>query len=261
MRLYSERLGRRRLFRALMELGVCSRKEALRRIGDGRVAVDGRVERRALAWVDLRRCRLSVDAAPVGLDPERIVLALHKPRGYVTTRTDPGGRATIYELLPGGHPWVLPVGRLDRDTSGLLILTNDRRLAERIRDPSAHVPKTYHARVAGVPSPEAIGILCRGVTLDRGEETRPAAARVLGATREGGAWVELVLSEGRYRQVRRMLAAVGHDVQDLVRVRIGSLDLGHLDVGAVRPLAREDIDRLVSRRAVCSRNAAPSPPG
>jgi 23S rRNA pseudouridine2605 synthase len=167
----------------------------------------------------------------------------------VTTRTDPGGRKTVYDALGDVGRWVFPVGRLDRDTSGLLILTNDHRLGERLTSPDHHVPKTYHARVRGVPDAEALRALREGLPLDDGALTRPARVRPLGSARgdEGSTWLEIVLTEGKNRQVRRMCAAVGHDVLDLVRVRIGRLDLGDLAAGEWRELGPEEIRLLGDR--------------
>jgi len=180
----------------------------------------------------------------VSLDPERHVHAFHKPVGLLTTREDPGGRPTVYDGLGADLPWLFPVGRLDRDSSGLLILTNDHRLAHRLTDPEHHVPRTYHVRVAGHPEPWALDRLRQGLTLTgpRGEvETRRAEVRSLGATRDGQSWLEIVLREGRYRQVRRMCAAVGHTVQRLVRVRIGGFALGDLPEGERRRLDEADV--------------------
>jgi pseudouridine synthase len=212
------------------------------------------VERRPSRWIDPVRDRVVVDGRPVGDETPRVVLAFHKPKGFVTTRADPGGRATVYDALarlgPAPPGWVFPVGRLDRDTSGLLILTNDHRLGERLTSPEHHVPKTYHARVKGVPDAEALRALREGLPLGDGSVTRPAKVRVLGSP--GGAtagpassWLEIVLTEGKNRQVRRMGAAVGHDVLELVRVRIGGLDLGDLAPGEWRALGPQDVHKLL----------------
>ncbi len=235
------------LARALSKFGVCSRSEAARRIAAGRVRVNGRVVSWPERRIDPRRDRVTVDGEPVSDATERVVYAFHKPAGYITTRSEPGGRATIYELLGDVGRWVFPVGRLDRDTSGLLILTNDHRLGQRLTDPDHHVPKTYHVRVRGVPDAAALRALREGVTLGDGTETRPARARALGAARDGTTWLEIVLTEGKNRQVRRMCAAVGHEVEQLVRVRIGGLGLGDLAPGGWRALSRDDVARLARR--------------
>jgi len=194
--------------------------------------------------IDPRRQRVSVDGAPVGDDTERVVLLFHKPVGYITARTEPAGRPTIYALLPDLPRWVFPVGRLDKDSAGLLVLTNDHRLGQRLTDPASHVAKTYHVRVAGLPDPAALQALREGVELPDGRTTRPAEVRGLGTPRGGSAWLEIVLTEGRNRQVRRMCAAVGHDVQELVRVRIGGVALGELPPGEWRRATPDELRRL-----------------
>src|SRR5262249_51410113 len=152
--------------------------------------------------------------------------ALHKPRGVVTTRRDERGRRTVYDLLPAGLPWGFPAGRLDADSEGLLIVTNDSALAERLTRPGGDGAATDHATVRGRVGEEARGRLRRGVELADGP-TRPAEARLVEAGEERSV-VEVVLTEGRNRQVRRMLTAVGHKVRRLVRVAIGGLELGEI---------------------------------
>jgi 23S rRNA pseudouridine2605 synthase len=217
-------------------------------IAAGRVRVDGQVVRWPQRRIDPRRDRVTVDGRRVGDDTARIVLAFHKPVGSVTSRTDPGGRATVYDVLGDVGRWVFPVGRLDRDTSGLLILTNDHQLGQRLTAPEHHVPKTYHVRVEGLPDANALGVLREGVPLGDGSLTRPARVHVLGSPRQpserGSTWLEIVLTEGKNRQIRRMCAAVGHEVLELVRVKIGGLALGDLPVGHSRALSRAEIARL-----------------
>jgi 23S rRNA pseudouridine2605 synthase len=234
------------LARALSKFGVCSRAEAARWIEAGRVQVDGREVRFPARRIDPRHQDVRVDGRRVGDDIERIVLVLHKPVGYITSRGDPGGRPTVYDLLDEGGPWVFPVGRLDRDSSGLLLLTNDHRLGQRLTDPEAHVPKRYHARVRGIPAPEALGALREGVPLGDGTVSRPARVRALGTAQSGSSWLEIVLTEGKNRQVRRMCATVGHDVVELVRVAIGALELDDLAAGEWRRLAPEEVARLAA---------------
>ena len=234
------------LARALSKFGVCSRAEAVRWIESGRVQVDGRVSRFPARRIDPRQHEVRVDGRRVGDDTERIVLVLHKPAGYITSRGDPGGRPTVYALLDAGGPWVFPVGRLDRDSSGLLVLTNDHRLGQRLTDPEAHVPKRYHARVRGVPGPEALDALREGVPLGDGTVSRPAEVRALGTAQSGTSWLEIVLTEGKNRQVRRMCANVGHDVEELVRVAVGALDLGDLAPGQWRQLSPAEVARLAA---------------
>ncbi len=221
--------------------------------------VDGHTEREPTRWIDPRRHRVEVDGRPVGDDTPRVAIALNKPTGFVTTRADPGGRPTVYDALGEVGRWLFPVGRLDRDSSGLLILTNDHRLGERLTSPEAHVPKTYHVRVAGVPEATALQALREGVVLDDGQPTRPARVRAIGSPRgallaeageTGSSWLEIVLTEGRNRQVRRMCAAAGHDVLELVRVGVGQLRLATLGLaeGEWRELTEAEIRRLVAGR-------------
>lgn len=231
------RPGRRvQLHRALSKLGWGSRTQAWEWVRAGQVRVDGRIVTDPLAWIDLDRSAITRDGEPPP-PPTDCVLALHKPRGVVTTRSDERGRPTVYDLLPAGLPWVFPAGRLDADSEGLLILTSDSKLAERLTGPEHRVPKTYRAFVKGQPTEEALERLRGGVELADGP-TRPARVRLVraGATSE----VEVVLTEGRNRQVRRMLAAVGCRVKRLVRLAIGGLALGGLAVGACRALREEE---------------------
>lgn len=243
------------LGRALSKLGICSRREAERWIARGRVAVNGRPEPSSRRPIRPGHDRISIDGRPLDTDGPRRVLAFHKPAGLVTTRVDPGGRATVYDSLQGVDGWVFPVGRLDRDTAGLLILTNDTFLGHRLTDPAHHACRTYHVRVRGLPDEEALRALGEGVDLGGGETTRTASVRVLGSVRAGptssegeagGTWLELVLAEGKKRQVRRMCAGLGHDVLELVRVGIGGLTLGDLAPGEWRALTPADERKLIS---------------
>jgi pseudouridine synthase len=242
----SPRSGRRvQLHRAISKLGWGSRTEAWDWIRAGQVQVDDQVVTDPLTWVDLDRQRITRggrEAPPM----KRLVVALHKPRGIVTTQRDERGRRTVYDLLPPDLPRVFPVGRLDADSEGLLILTNDAHLALRLTDPVHQVAKTYHVTVRGVPDTMALRRLRQGVDLSDGP-TRPALVRVLEKTTDR-AVLEIVLTEGRNRQVRRMLSAVGHKVRRLVRVAIGVYRLGDLAVGACRTLENEEIERLNDTR-------------
>ena len=229
------------LHRAVSKLGWGSRTQAWDWIRAGRVRVDGRVVTEPLTWVDLGRQRITRDrdeprpAAP-------LAIALHKPRGVVTTRRDERRRPTVYDLLPAGLPWVFPAGRLDADSEGLLILTNDSGLAVYLTAPEHHVAKVYHVTVRGTPAAETLAQLRRGVELTDGL-TRPAQVRVLNEGPDSTI-VEMVLTEGRNRQIRRMWAAAGHRVRRLVRVAIGGLRLGDLAPGAHRRLSPAEVRRL-----------------
>ncbi|MBY0227737.1 MAG: rRNA pseudouridine synthase [Gemmataceae bacterium] len=227
---------RTQLHRAMSKLGLGSRGQAWGWIVAGRVRVEGRVVRDPLAWVDLSQRITLDDEAPI---PVLLALALHKPPGVVTTRKDERGRRTVFDLLPEGTPYLHAAGRLDADSEGLLVLTNDGALSSRLTDPERHVPKTYRLEVEGDPTEAVLEKLRRGVVLDDGP-TRPAEARRLGA-----GVVELVLTEGRNRQARRMLQAVGHPVRRLVRTAIGGLLLGDLPPGGHRVV--EDAARLFSK--------------
>src|SRR5215469_7821289 len=237
------RPGRRvQLHRALSKLGWGSRGQAWNWIRAGEVCVDGRLVTDPLTWIDLDRQRVTRHGQTAPPSPGPLTLALNKPRGIVTTRSDERGRRTVYDLLPPGLPWIFPAGRLDADSEGLLILTSDATLAVRLTEPEHRVPKTYHVTVGGEPSEEALRRLHEGVELPDGR-TRPAQVRRL----EGNV-LEVVLTEGRNRQVRRMCAAVGHRVRRLVRVAIGGLELGGLEPGECRRLSEVEVMRLLSPR-------------
>jgi 23S rRNA pseudouridine2605 synthase len=226
------------LHRAVSKLGLGSRTQAWDWVRAGEVRVDGSVVTDPLAWVDLDRQTVTRAGAPqVPVMP--LTLALHKPRGVVTTRRDERGRRTAYDLLPPDLPWVFPVGRLDADSEGLLILTNDSTLSTRLTEPGHGVPKTYHVTVAGRPATEALETLRTGVDLPDGK-TRPARVRVLEQSAKT-TLLEVILTEGRNRQIRRMTAALGHKVKRLVRVAIGALTLGDLGPGEHRRLTKSEL--------------------
>jgi 23S rRNA pseudouridine2605 synthase len=235
--------GRRvQLHRALSKLGLASRTLAREHIRAGAVRVDGRVVTDPLTWVDLDR-QVITWSGQEAVPPVPLVLALHKPRGVVTTRSDERGRRTVYDLLPPGLPWVFPAGRLDAGSEGLLILTNDSQLAVRLTEPGHRVPKTYHVTVRGAPAEAVLQQLRQGIDYGEGP-TRPATVRLLERRRDATV-VEMVLTEGRNRQVRRMWAAVGHRVRRLVRVAVGAYRIGDLAAGACRVLDAEAVRRLL----------------
>jgi 23S rRNA pseudouridine2605 synthase len=241
--------GKKTLDRALSRAGACSRAEAARAIATGRVAVNGRVVRQPDTWVDPVRDRLTLDGAPVRA-VGKLVFRLHKPVGYVTTAADERNRATVYDLLPRELPWLGPVGRLDRDTSGLLLFTNDSDLAHAITAPASHLEKTYVATCEGPIDAAARQALADGVPLPDGR-TAPARVTLL-AQDTHTTTLELTLTEGRNRQVRRMVEAAGSRVLHLVRTRIGPLQLGDEPLGAGRLLHAEEVTAL---RAAVSRAA------
>jgi pseudouridine synthase len=235
--------GRVQLHRALSKLGWGSRTQAVGWIRAGQVCVDDEVVTDPLTWVDIDQQRITRQSEPPP-PAAHCTLALHKPHGIVTTRSDERGRKTVYDLLPVGLPWVFPAGTLDADSEGLLILTSDAGFAVRLTEPEHRVPKTYRVTVSGRPSEEALESLRNGVQLANGK-TRPAKVRVLRAGVRSV--LEVVLTEGRNRQVRRMLAAVGHRVRRLVRVRIGGLELEELKVGECRVLTEEEVQKALRK--------------
>jgi len=245
---------RERLARYLARSGVASRRRAEGLIATGRVAVNGVVVTTPAFNVDPERDRVTVDGKPVGPEP-RVYLVLNKPPGYVSTVSDPHGRPTVLDLVPRiGR--LYPVGRLDADSEGLLLLTNDGELTVLLTHPRYHVPKTYRVWVAGVPDRSALTRLARGVELEDGP-TAPARVRMVRAGR-GGAVLEFTLYEGRKRQVRRMCAAVGHPVRRLVRVGLGPLSLGDLPPGRWRELTSGEVAAL-RRAALRGRRGRPGP--
>jgi pseudouridine synthase len=210
-------------------------------IGAGRVTVNGTVATLG-DRVDAATDEVQVDGSRVNLDPSVRYYALHKPAGIVTTMHDPQGRPDIRALLPSDGPRVFPVGRLDRDTEGLLILTNDGELANRLTHPRHGVEKEYLAEVEGAPTAGHLARLLRGVDLDDGP-ARAVSARVVGRAGGRGA-IRLVLTEGRKREVRRLLDAVGLPVTRLVRLRVGPVKLGRLPPGDVRALTPQEVRAL-----------------
>jgi len=232
------------LARVLSKLGVCSRSQAQTLIATGRVSVNGRVERNPERPTDAAVERIAVDGADVQA-ATKIYVALNKPRGIVVSAADERGRDTVYALLESaGLPWLGPVGRLDKASEGLLLLSNDTVWAAGITDPAGQLAKTYHVQVNGIPDEAAQAAMLAGVT-DEGEHLSARSVRLLRAG-EKNAWLEVVLDEGRNRQIRRLLAALGYDVLRLVRVAIGPLVLGDLAKGAYRLLSDDEVKALRS---------------
>jgi 23S rRNA pseudouridine2605 synthase len=222
------------LARALSKLGFCSRSQAAKLIRAGRVRLNGAPRRDPEAPVRLERDRIEVDQTAVTAKAQ-IYLMLNKPRGVVTTASDEKGRETVYSLLGEKLPWVGPVGRLDKASEGLLLVTNDSEWAARMSDPGSHLDKTYHVQVHALAGEMLTDELVRGVSI-RGELLRAKRARVLRAG-EKNAWLEIVIDEGKNRQIRRMLEHLGIEVLRLIRVAIGPLTLGQLAKGKSRVLA------------------------
>jgi 23S rRNA pseudouridine2605 synthase len=228
--------------RVLSKAGFCSRSEGVALVGAGRVAVNGRVVRDAEHPVDSVRDVVTVDgkALPIAA---RVYLALNKPRGLVTTVRDEKGRDTVYRCFDGADlPWIAPVGRLDRASEGLLLFTNDSEWAARISDPSDGPDKTYHVQVDTIPDATVLAAVVRGVR--DGEDTLAARRAELLRRGEKNAWLEIVLDEGRNRQIRRLLDAFEIQVLRLVRVGIGPLQLGPLPKGGWRFLGADEVAAL-----------------
>jgi 23S rRNA pseudouridine2605 synthase len=235
-----------RLHKYLARCGVASRRAAEELISAGRVALNGHVVGQPGSRVDPDRDLVQVDDHPVQPPKASVYLALNKPRGTVTTTDDPWGRPTVVDLAPKGRR-LFPVGRLDRDSEGLLLLTDDGELANRLMHPRYGCEKEYRALVRGAPSAEILARLRGGIQLDDGL-TAPAEVELADTAEGGRQWLRVTLREGRNRQVRRMLAAVGVPVERLVRVRIGSLHLGDLPAGVSRALTADEVAALSRRR-------------
>ena len=229
------------LDRVLSKAGLGSRTEARSWIGSGRVRVNGKLIQTPDHWVDLQRDKITLDGKPIAKAALRYIL-LYKPKGYITTYRDPEGRPTVYDLIPGVDQFVGTVGRLDLDTSGLLLLTNDSRLAEALTNPEHKIPKTYMAKASTSLSDEQLAQLARGVELSDGA-TRPAIVRRVRDS-EKYTFLELTITEGRNRQVRRMLEAIGSKVLKLVRTNLGALTLEGLRIGEWRELTPAEVARL-----------------
>jgi pseudouridine synthase len=242
----SEQLPADRLQKILSAAGVASRRAAETLIVNGRVSVNGVTILELGTRADPARDDIRVDGQRVRMAGRHRYILLNKPRGYMTTRKDPERRPTVLDLMPEVREYIYPVGRLDYDSEGLLLLTNDGDLAARLLHPSHGVEREYHARVRGVPDERALERLRRGVVID-GRRTAPAVVRLLDTglgAREDQALVSIALHEGRTRQVRDMCDAIGHPVVRLRRVRFGPIADRTLDVGAHRDLTPREVAML-----------------
>ena len=237
-----------RLQRIIAHAGLASRRQAEQWIVEGRITVNGRRVRELGTRADAARDRICVDGRALRPAASRVHLAFHKPAGVITTMRDTEGRPSVADYLKaGGHPpGVVPAGRLDYATSGLLLLTNDGDLAYRLTHPRYGVPKTYEVKLSGMPSEAQLERLRRGVGLEDGV-TAPAEVSVSRRLKQK-VWLKVELREGRYREIRRMVEALGHTVERLVRSRFGPIALGQLGRGEIRPLTEGEVARL--KRAV-----------
>ncbi len=234
------------LDRILSRFGLASRSEAREAILAGRLKVNGRVVRDPDCWVRPDQDSFHRDGKRV-TQARKVYLLFYKPKGVITSHGDPDGRETVYDYLGEMKQWVAPVGRLDKDTSGLLLLTNDTEFADFVTSPDSHVLKTYRVKLNALMNDETIARLAAGVEMKRGDRAQPDAVRRV-EDRGKYTWLEIVLTEGKNREVRRMIEAVGFKVLKLVRTRIGSLSPEGLEVGKWRELKPSEIVALRGAR-------------
>ncbi len=231
-----------RLQKILAQAGICSRRAAEELIRTGQVTVDGRVVTEMGLKVDPKRQKIMAKGQPVGFSEKKVYVLLNKPEGFVTTLHDPQGRPIVTSLLQKVPERIFPVGRLDFDTKGALLLTNDGDLAQQVQHPRFEVNKTYVARVTGKPSAAELRQLEEGLEVE-GRLTAPAQVKVRKAAAKESV-IEITIHEGRKRQVRKMFTAIGHHVTELTRIAYGNLQLGSLKPGKFRFLSQADIGRI-----------------
>ena len=229
------------LARAISKLGYCSRSAATQLIEQGNVRVNARLVRDPEVPVRTGKDQICVNGEIISA-AEPVYLMLNKPRGVVTTASDEKGRQTVYSLLPQDRQWLAPVGRLDKASEGLLLFTNDSEWAARITDPATHLDKTYHVQIGALADNTLLVALIEGVT-EGGESLKAKRASLL-RTGAKNCWLEIVLDEGKNRQIRRIFSALGIEVLRLIRVAVGPLQLGDLPKGAMRELTREEVRDL-----------------
>src|SRR6266404_5967964 len=245
------------LARALSKLGVCSRSQAAELIRAGRVKLNGTLRRDPETPVHIGKDRIEMDGSPLAKS-ERIYFALNKPRGVVTTAWDEKGRETVYKYLPAELSWVAPVGRLDMASEGLLLLTNDSEWGARISAPGTHLDKTYHVQIGAIADENLLDALRTGIRSSEDGELLHAKRASLLRRGERNSWIEIVLDEGKNRQIRRMLEHLQIEVLRLVRVAIGPLTLGDLAKGKTRVIQKEEKQALDRALKMASREPAPS---
>lgn len=230
------------LDRVLSRFGLASRTEAREAIKAGRLKVNGRIVRDPECWVRPSQDTIQLDGERLR-PTRRIYLVFYKPKGVITSHGDPQGRKTVYDCLGEMKRWVFPVGRLDKDTSGLILLTNDTEFADFVASPESRVPKTYLVKLNGLMDDETIARLLAGVAMKRGDFAKPLSLRRV-EDRGKYTWLEIMLTEGKNREVRRMIEVVGFKVLKLVRTHVGPLRLEGLEVGKWRELSPSEISSL-----------------
>ena len=226
--------------------GVASRRESETMIAEGRVTVNGEVVTELGTKATPGKDHVKVDGKMIGAEERKVYFLFHKPGGVITAASDPHGRPVVLDYVKVRER-IFPVGRLDWDTEGLLLLTNDGDLAYRLTHPSFQVPRTYHAKVRGIPDEKVMNRLRRGVRLDDGKAF-VENVRSVGTTGKN-TWIEVIVTEGRNRLVRRLLEAVGHPVQKLKRTAYGGLTLGALKPGMSRVLTKDEVGKLLRKDA------------
>ena len=231
----------KRLQKILSEMGIASRRAAEDIIMEGRVTVNGRIATIGMK-ADPARDHIKVDRKLIIRPEPKVYIAFHKPKNVVTSLHDPEGRPTVKDFLKGIKYRIYPVGRLDYDSEGLLLLTNDGDFAQAVMHPSKKVSKTYQVKVKGRPEDKEVARLRTGVKLEDGM-TAPARVKMMKTT-ETNSWIEMTIYEGKNRQIKRMLEKVGHPVLKLKRTRINGIDLGRIDPGGYRYLTMEELEKI-----------------
>ncbi len=244
-------LMEQRLQKIIAEMGIASRRAAEEMIIEGRVTVNGKVAEIGMK-ADPLRDHIKVNGRLLVNPEKKVYYIFHKPRGVLTSLGDPQGRPTVNDFVRGIRQRVFPVGRLDYDSEGMLLLTNDGELTHAILHPSKKIPKTYLVKVKGVLEEEEMERLRKGIRLDR-TVTAPAKVKPLRKT-DNNSWIEMTIYEGKKRQIRRMLERVGHPVMRLMRIRINGLEMGKLKPGEFRRLSPDELEKI--KTEVSGREAA-----